>query len=269
MVDLHYACNYSCPYCWYIQGELFTQMRKDQVYINLESWIDAWFNFYKRFGIAKIILNSGEPFIYPEIFKFLSELSKWHLISVNTNLSWDINSLTEQNIDFQKVSLSTSFHPYFISLEEFSRKIVELRKIVKINNVNVVAYPPLLNKLGSYRCHFNKLELDLNIFFFHGVYLNRKYPESYSEEEMLEITGKNAAEVDITDQLRSKKLVSLGKLCRAGIDSAVISRDGTINRCGQIEEALGNIFENNYQFYEQPKTCTSEFCKCSEAKFVA
>lgn len=176
--------------------------------------------------------------------------------------------MTEQNIDFQKVSLSTSFHPYFISLEEFSRKIVELRKILKINNVNIVAYPPLLNNLESYRRHFNKLGLDLNIYFFHGQYLNKKYPESYSEEEILEIIGKNAAEIDITDQLRSKKLVSLGKLCRSGIDSAVVLRDGIINRCGQIEETLGNIFENNYQFYEQPKTCTSEFCKCSEAKFV-
>jgi hypothetical protein len=243
-------------------------MRKDQVYINLERWIDAWVNFYKRFGSNHITLNSGEPFIYPEIFKFLSELSKWHFISINTNLSWDINSFVEQNIDFKKISLSTSFHPYFISLEEFSRKIVDLRKILTINSVNVVAYPPLLDKLESYRRHFNKLELDLNIYFFHGVYLNKRYPESYTEEEILLVIGKKPEEIDITNKLRSKKVISFGKLCRCGIDSAVVLRDGTINRCGQVEETLGNIFENNYQFYEQPKPCASEFCKCGEAKFV-
>jgi molybdenum cofactor biosynthesis enzyme MoaA len=79
---MNIECNYNCSYC--------KPLSYKTTFLCYEKWIDIWQDIYERYGSCHIHISGGEPFIYPDFFKLISELIKMHTLEFSTNLSWDL-----------------------------------------------------------------------------------------------------------------------------------------------------------------------------------
>ena len=61
--DLHFVCNYRCPYCWF-DGK-WGDLSKFNLYPSLADVLKAWGRIHDRYGAAHIHLLGGEPLVYP------------------------------------------------------------------------------------------------------------------------------------------------------------------------------------------------------------
>src|SRR5690348_16654968 len=62
--DLHYSCNFRCPYCWYtVTG--WDELAKKNNYRPLAEWEAAWKRISDKYGRCQVRITAGEPFTYP------------------------------------------------------------------------------------------------------------------------------------------------------------------------------------------------------------
>lgn len=264
--DLHYGCNYRCPYCWW-HGQWAGLKRKSK-YLNVDELFEPWENVYKNYGETHIEILGGEPFIYPHFVDFIGRLSKIHKIRITTNLSTNIETFSKQ-IDSSRVNVSPTFHPLFADVDSFIKKAVALKENGFSNNINYLAYPPQIKQMPYYKERFSKEGLSFSVMTFWGEYRGLRYPEQYTQEEKEIIgiyLGKRAGE----DFQISPKEMPKGRLCRAGQTYAVIQGDGNVIRCGGsgLNESIGNFFDNNFRLLKKPMPCKAECCKCNEWAFL-
>lgn len=255
--NIHYACNYRCPYCFF-EGR-WQEYEKRNLYLSVEEWMKFWRNIYDMYGCCYLLITGGEPFIYPDFIGLIDQLSQLHYpINISTNASGDLKSFVER-IDLERVSLSVSFQPYFEKLERFLEKVEFLKKYKFNGCINFVAYPPFLKDLSYYQERFNSIGEKLKVIPFWGVYQEKEYPFAYSPEEK-RIIG--------IDDCWFKKVRKKGSLCPAGYQSALIFPEGKVARCGQIGEKMliGNFTDMGFKLLEEQLPCDAEFCPCDENK---
>lgn len=255
--NIHYDCNYRCPYCFF-EGK-WEEYGKRNVYLSPEKWIEHWERIYEKYGRCFILITGGEPFTYPDFIELMVRMSRIHYhINISSNASVDLTSFVKQ-IDPQRVSLSVSFQPYFEKLETFLDKVVFLRKNKFDGCINFVAYPPFLKDIKNYEAKFRSIGENLKIIPFCGEYKDIQYPYGYTQQEK-DLVGINDS------WLGSKR--KKGALCRAGYRSALIFPDGKIARCGQVGERMliGDFFNPKFKLLDEPLPCDAEFCPCDEDK---
>jgi len=258
--DIHYKCNYNCPYCWWY-GK-WAELAKDNLYPSLDTLLKIWTDIYKKYGTAHIEILGGEPLIYPNFNELIKELSKMHTVRITTNLSTSIDALLK-NTSPSRVSITGTFHPLFAEFNDFVQKAVLLKKNSRGNSVIYLAYPPQIKLIPYYKERFIEYGLKLSVMSFWGENNGKAYPENYTEEETAYITphlGKGRGE---KYQLRPR-LVK-GKLCRAGQIYASIKSNGDVARCGgNAPRYLGNIFKGDFKLLGEPTPCESDICPCNE-----
>jgi MoaA/NifB/PqqE/SkfB family radical SAM enzyme len=255
--NIHYECNYRCPYCFF-DGK-WAEYKKRNIYLSPEEWMKRWKNIHEKYGRCYILITGGEPFIYPGFIDLLEGLSQIHYpINISTNTSGDLDAFVRR-IDPLRVSVSVSFQPYFENLESFLKKLQVLRKHKFDGCVNFVAYPPVLKMVEKYRKELSSTGEELKVIPFWGRYEEKEYPFAYTqqEKEMIGISDSWFTNV------RRK-----GSLCPAGYNSALIFPDGSVARCGQIGEkvSLGNFLDTDFSLLDKPSPCEAEYCPCDEGK---
>lgn len=262
--DIHYACNYRCPYCWF-DGR-WHELSKQNRYLTLDEALKPWKAIYERYGSAHIELIGGEPFIYPHFTELIKELSQMHTIGITTNLSVDVDDFIKQ-VDTSKVKVTPTFHPLFADFDKFSRRLLSLRDNGMNSHIFYLAYPPQIKLIKYYSDKFSNLNMPMEVLTFWGQYNAKSYPQSYTQEEKKLIEPYLGNREGEKFQLEPKQVK--GKLCRAGQVYAVIKADGSVFRCGgSCSESIGNLFSETFKLLDGPLPCKSEFCPCNEWAFL-
>ncbi|MFA5388667.1 MAG: radical SAM protein [Candidatus Omnitrophota bacterium] len=254
--NIHYSCNYRCPYCFF-EGK-WLEYQKRNVYLSPDEWMEYWNRIYDRYGRSYILITGGEPFIYPDFIELIGKLSAVHYpINISTNTSGDLKTFADK-IDPAKVSVSASLQLNFENMESFLKKVKFLKERKFLGCINFVAYPPLLEQLDFILERFDSIGEKPKVIPFWGKYQDREYPFAYSDKEK-EFLG--------VDESWMKKVRKKDSRCAAGYNSALIFPDGKVARCGQIgEKMLLGDFLNDFKLLDSPAACDAEYCPCDEGE---
>jgi len=253
--NIHYSCNYRCPYCFF-EGK-WLEYQKRNIYLSPDEWMNYWNRIYDRYGRSYILITGGEPFIYPDFIKLIEKLSSVHYpINISTNTSGDLDTFAEK-IDPSRVSVSASLQLNFENMDSFLKKVKFLKERKFLGCINFVAYPPLMNRLDSIIEQFGSIGEKPKIIPFWGKYQDKEYPFAYSKKEK-EFLG--------VDESWMSKVRKKDYNCPAGYNSALIFPDGKVARCGQVGEKmlLGNFLDQGFKLLDSPLTCDAEYCPCDE-----
>ena len=249
--SLSYRCNLDCAYCF-----IASSIRKTAKVPNIDisSLTRVIENTHKTF---KFFFSGGEPFLTPNLVEACIEITKKHYISLATNLTdTRVKEFAERVNPKRVFRIRASAHTKELERLNLLDTYINNFLLLKEKGFNVkaveVAYPPLLNEVKKYKQLFKKKGIELNFIPFFGDYSGKKYPGSYTEQE-LRIFG-----VDILDV---KKLYQRGKICNGGYNAGVVFPNGDIQPCPEIKEDMGNIYEK-IEFKNKLIICPFEFCGC-------
>lgn len=259
--DIHYRCNFRCPYCWFYKE--WANLSRRSIYLPPEEWMVHWRRIYDKYGEVKIEIVGGEPFIYPNFIELVKKISAIHSVKITTNLSGDIERFVKE-ISPERVDLDLNFHILFIDSETVIRKALILKNAgFKTAGVCYLAYPPQMWQIGYLSKRFQGTGINFVLAAFWGEHEGKKYPDAYTEEER-EVLRLYIGEIDrIAYHLNAKS--TKGILCNAGHTYACIQANGNIVRCGQLSnKSIGNILDEEFQLFNNPLPCESDYCPCNE-----
>lgn len=269
--DIHWKCNYRCPYCWW-HGR-WEEINGHNRYLGVQELLKTWKKIYDKYGKIKIDIVGGEPFIYPDFIQFLSEILKFCTISVTTNLAFDVNKLIESldNKTINNLKMAATFHPKFAKLDSFIQKLNLLKSAGLSPAAVYLAWPPQVKDIPRYKDIFEKEDISFSVLTFWGKYNGKDYPVSYTNKEK-EIIGLSIGKRSGEDfQVEPVKVN--GRLCNAGHTYGTIHPNGEVIRCGGgswqgKEVVVGNIFNPEFKLWESPRPCPYESCPCNEWAFL-
>lgn len=265
---MHNKCNYRCPYCF--NYEQWAELSRFDRYFPDGEWIDAWHKIYKKYGSVYIKIASGEPFIYPNFFGLVKELSKEHTLEIITNLSCSKAKLITflNQMDSVRMTLFLSFHPLFESFDNFVEKALIVKEKGFGSGINFVAYPLELKRIKYFRDKFEAKGFPFLPLPFRGAYKDISYPDGYTENEKDLIYSTSSSSDDSPEQKASlREMLSppktKNKLCYAGQKFACIESNGIVYRCSDSRsKILGNFFDEDFTFLRTPTPCDLDICPC-------
>lgn len=260
--DIHYKCNFRCPYCWFYRG--WADAAKRNLYLSSEEWMVHWSRIDDRYGCVHIEITGGEPFLYPNFIELVKSLSAIHTVKVTTNLSGDIETFAGE-IDPERVNLDLNFHELFIDLDTVTKKALILKNNGFKAGICYLAYPPQMQeeKIRRLDEHFRNLGIGFALAAFWGEYQGKRYPESYSASER-EFMRPFLGDIDrLTYHLNAES--PRGKLCNAGHMYAGVHSNGDVVRCGPLaDKVIGNIRDEDFRLLDKPLPCEADTCPCNE-----
>lgn len=269
--DVHWACNYRCPYCWW-HGR-WEDLKKRNRYPGTKALATIWKRIYDRYGEVNIAMLGGEPLTYPDLIPFMGSLLDYHTVGITTNLSVDVAPLLNilSGCKASRLSISATFHPLFADLNSFMAGIRKIKEKGMNTAVLYLAYPPQVGDIPRYKKVFSDADISFSVLTFWGKYNEREYPQSYSPEEIKiinEAIGKREGE-----NFQLQPILTRGKLCNAGHRYGIIHPDGDVYRCGGggvhgRNIKIGNIFDDNFELFKEPQVCHSDHCPCNEWAFL-
>jgi len=259
--DIHYKCNFRCPYCWFYTN--WANESRRNVYLSPEEWMVHWKRVYDRYGKVRVEITGGEPFIYLKFIEIVKLLSSIHRVKVTTNMSGDIETFVRE-IDPEKVFLDLNFHPLFVpDLDKYIKKTLLLKNAGFKAGVCYLAYPPQMRKIDFFKRRFEEIGIDFALAAFWGEYGGKRYPEGYTQEE-IEFIRPFLGDID-RSVYHLKGESPKGKLCNAGYKYAVIQADGKVIRCGQLaDRIISNFMDEDFHLLDKPEPCQADSCPCNE-----
>lgn len=307
-------CNYQCAFC--IQGspeEHARQARGESAELRssicdkIVSLVESAEN---RYRVVSVGLIGGEVTIlkdFPDILERLagSDFSGEMRFSITTNFSADPDYFqrliqpfrTAERGKRRSLSLSASFYPEYVSIEQFSLK---LRELYRLAGNKKHALRSLLGKFGLMKSGYLSLsagipiiddndyemyvkikdsfeDTDIRIF----PILIRKYDTNLSKENLQSFIAQEERRLRVTDVYgktsyyptiqalgasleNTDTFCPTGYLCEAGIRNIWIDAFGNVKRCPTIGStmSMGSILDDTFQLYTSPKICTSDHCSC-------
>ena len=258
--DIHYKCNFRCPYCWFYKE--WANMKKRNVYLSPDEWMVHWKRIYAKCGEVKIEIVGGEPSIYPNFIELIKKLSSIHLVKITTNLSGDVERFVIE-ISPDRVNLDLNYHILFIDLETVIRKARILNDAGFKSGICFLAYPPQMLHIGRLSKVFKEAGINFALAAFWGEHEGKKYPESYTQEDK-EMMRPYLGDMDrFSYHLNAQS--PRGKLCNAGYKYASIQGDGNVARCGPLSgKSIGSILDENFRLLDNPLPCEADHCPCNE-----
>jgi MoaA/NifB/PqqE/SkfB family radical SAM enzyme len=151
----------------------------------------------------------------------------------------------------------------FANIDIFIKKTLLLKEAGFKAGVCYLAYPPQMKQMDRFRERFEEIGVNFALAAFWGEYAGRRYPGSYTQEE-IDFIRPFLGDIDrIIYHLKGES--PKGKLCNAGYKYAVIQADGNVVRCGQLaDKFIGNILKETFWLYNAPLPCEAEVCPCNE-----
>lgn len=264
--DMHYSCNYRCPYCWYtVSG--WEELAKKNTYLDPAGWEKVWKRIHSRYGRSQLRITAGEPFTYSDFPEVIAKVSEWHDVQITTNGSHAeaIRKLAETS-NPARVELDCTFHPLTGDFDFFIKNVLTLRKRGFLANVCCLAYPPHIPRMAEFKREFDAQGVYMNLAVFWGRFKGRQYPFAYSDEEKRIIKEVIGSEVS-PETVNLEPMKVSGKLCGAGQRYAVVQADGRVYRCGQLcheELSIGSVFDENFALSSEGRPCAADFCRSKE-----
>jgi MoaA/NifB/PqqE/SkfB family radical SAM enzyme len=281
-----WTCNYRCGYC-FISPELLGS--KIKVYATPEEWRAAFDATGKRWLIH---LTGGEPTVYPDFLELCEELTKSHLISLNSNLSRPVVRKLAGRIDparlsFVNASLHAAERLKHRGIEDFIGNARFLQDAGFRVVVSVVAAPGIIPALPSLAslCASHGLQLAPKIL--RGDFGGIVYPNRYTAEEKRQLLAavlrardwydaaydgwpRPSIDVFSDDDLLDGEPDFRGRLCSAGERFVRLSADGEVDRCNpEPGSGMGNLLKRTLRFAPGPAPCNTKYCVYFCKKYTA
>lgn len=212
-------------------------------------------NTGKKFLI--ILTGGGEPLLVPNIIEFCNKITEDHYLSINTNLTSPKVTHIAASIDPKRVeNITASTHIEELFKTKLIDRFINNFNLLKDKGFNVlsvsIAYPAKIEKAIFFKEFFAQAGIYLDFNPFWGVFNNKNYPNSYTEDE-IEIFNLSK------DRIKTHKSKNI--LCNAGYNMAVADSNGYILTCHQIKLSLGNI-NKSIKFNNFLIKCPFENCSC-------
>lgn len=273
--DLLYICNYRCPYCWWDPN--WDKLERTYPMRPAEDWIRCWGRVHERYGMAKIDILGGEPFLYRDFPELIRRLTSWHRIELTSNLSVSRTGLERflDPLSPERFHMNLSFHPHFAQIDDFLQKAEVVKARGFDPGVLVVSYPSYLDELPAIRQTFRASGFPFTTLVYRGEYNGRPYPEGFSSEQRLVISENIEAEGAQRASYKKYQLDrdrTLGRLCYTGHVYANVKPTGEVFRCGRDQTVLkpiGNIFDPDFRLSPGPTPCPFQNCSCQEYVYIS
>lgn len=272
------TCNFRCHYCFWGKACLSKKIQP----IASPERISA---FFDNSGLVWLLhITGGEPFLYPRFIHLVSLLIRQHFVSLNTNLSISqrVRRFAEQisphRVLFINIALHIEERERRGLISPFVRDVHYLTKKGFRIFVSQVMHPTLFQRFPQDFDFFANEGIIIIPKAFQGVYLGRKYPESYTNDEREEFVKYSLKaenfyaplfnewpEIPTINPLLDRRLIiegmpdHRGKLCYAGQKFVRIREDGKIWKCG-AQEILGNIRRGVLTLKDGPSRCVEQQC---------
>ena len=266
--DIHYKCNYRCPYCWF-EGK-WDEIKCNNIYPGTEKLLSYWENIHKRYGTVHIEIAGGEPTIYPDFGGFVSELAKMHDIGVTSNISGDIEGILKSE---KKFNIGMSFHPLFAEYGDFLEKALLLKHNGFGKTIMYLAYPTVVEHIPRYKRLFEEQGFMFQVLSFWGKYNGLEYPQGYTDEQKKTIGLSLGVRDESNCKFQLEPVTTRGKSCNAGHTYILVHPNGDAYRCGggnwkEQHQPFGNVFSEEFRLLEKPEPCESDHCPCNEWSFL-
>jgi MoaA/NifB/PqqE/SkfB family radical SAM enzyme len=252
-------CNFDCPYCGLYKTEHPSTGKYSSEHIK-KCFDDTGKSWH-------IIITGGEPFLYPDFTRLVKLLTENHYISLNSNLSNRHVQEFAETIDPEHVILiNAGMHPeYRDSSKSGLNDFIKHYKVLEEKGFNIVAslvvYPTLLSKLPQMIEEYHKMGISqICAKSFSGNFQGKKYPESYTKEEIAQMSKFMTGQVDMIEYLKYTNFS--GNLCQAGSRFFAMDPAGNMVRCLSDNEPCGNLFEGTIRYSEDIKKCRQKECVC-------
>lgn len=173
---INYFCNYRCFYCFFGRNKRDTSISLPDI----QRIVDG----FSRGGRAWLInITGGEPFFFPGFVDLCKELTKKHMISINTNISHSEVYRFGETISPDKVGyIHCALH---IQEREKSRTIADFLEKYKFLEArgfyifaSYVMHPGLVNRFDDDYRYFKSLGVILRPKVFRGNEPRLVLPES-------------------------------------------------------------------------------------------
>ncbi|MBE9128467.1 MULTISPECIES: STM4011 family radical SAM protein [unclassified Coleofasciculus] len=243
------SCNYGCEYCPFAKrSQSAVELASDRQ--SLERFTD-WIAQNTQHQFSILFTPWGEALIHPWYQQALAKLT--HLPNVNkaaiqTNLSCKLDWVDDCNKE--RLALWATFHPEWVSLEQFLAQCWELdRRRVRFS-AGVVGFPKFKNAIASLR-----RQLPSHIYLWINAVKRALSQLSEADRQFFD-------SIDPLYHLNTHYYPSYGKTCRAGESVISVDGDGTVRRCHFIKEPIGNIYDPKFEATLFKRLCTNETCHC-------
>ncbi len=262
-VVMNWECNYHCSYCFAQKPLERSEFRKHSA----REWEEALLSMYRKHGKCRILLTGGEPLFYPDAVDLVIRLSRYHHISLGTNLSVDKETLRRIAVesDLQNLLVSSSFHLEHTPIDPFMEKCLLLKEHGVTNWSSAVAYPEYLDQMPRIKNQFEEKGLGIGFFPYLGLCNGRNFPDEYSEEELSVLRRLDGWHA-VAEHSRDTKKIELprtkGVLCYAGVKLIYVDPKGDVRRCMPLDRVIGNVFAEGFSLPEAPSPCPLDVCNC-------
>ncbi|MDD5021645.1 MAG: 4Fe-4S cluster-binding domain-containing protein [Endomicrobiaceae bacterium] len=261
-----WKCNFQCPYCLRRTNTNALEFQP------LNTIIKVWDNLFHKLQDTEteieLNISGGEPTLYPNIFEILKCFTKDVLkIHVYTNFSFNAYDFLNLKLSSEKIFFHATFHPAYMSLDNFINNLILLKEYVKDIPVTFVADENNLKKQKEFIKKINDCGIKVKPLFLKNLGQDT-YPEKEygkfetlnSEKEIKLIKEIRSEQNQISSDCESVQCSPFGKKCLAGYRSIQIFPNGNIRKCSMDLTYLGNIFDRVINLYKEPQICTLENC---------
>lgn len=254
-------CAAGCPYCFSHVG-VTAQVAAGARWWSDDEAVAAWRNVADAYGPGYILFSGLEP---TEELPLVAAVLAHHYGSMATHLNCDLDEF-ERIVPPDRLELHPTFHPHLwgLEVEDFAARVVRLRAAgYRVPFCSLVAYPPYVPRLAEYVAGIRATGAAANVAPARMcTYQGRRYPESYTEEELAVL--REFIPTVYTDRATLPPLAI--SRCGAGHVAACVMLDGTVQRCAQVGGMRPhNLFRaGNISFLDAPEPCPEETCRCAQ-----
>jgi len=242
-------CNMDCTYCFNNGNKLNLPVSP----VDVDSAIKTLDQTGKK---VHVTLCGCECFLVPNILEVFRAIAERHYVSVVTNLTSPKIEEFARTVDPEKVLfVVASFHLDELINRNLVERFLSNYNLLMDSNfkikVHSVAYP------GIDKTRHLKYGFPIKFLAFFGDYQGKKYPESYSLDELYDF------DIDMTKLSNAKYK---GKRCCAGQSSLLIRPDGSITPCYYSHEDCGHIY-SGIKPRKSGMICQYDECLCNFNEF--
>jgi MoaA/NifB/PqqE/SkfB family radical SAM enzyme len=261
-IATNWECNYSCTYCFSYKPKDKSEFRKH----NAIEWGNALHSIYQTYGKCRVTLTGGDPLLYKDAVDLVINATKYHYVSVGTNLSIGEEALRRiaKESHLENLFISSSYHLEHCPIDIFINKLMLLKSLGIGGYSSAVAYPEFIAEMPTIKNKFEDMGLGIAFYPYMGMYKGRTFPSGYSTEELSILRELPGWHLIINNDSNAKIELprSKGILCYAGMKFIFVSPEGEVRRCVKVYQPLGNVFDHKYSLLEKPEPCPLEACDC-------
>lgn len=245
------SCNYGCEYCPFAKrrDDRAAQARDRAALSRFVGWArDA------ARPLALFFTPWGEALVRGSYRRALAELSRLaHVrrVAIQTNLSAPLDFLREA--DAGKVGLWCTYHPDWVALETFARRVERAAAAGARVSVGVVGLREHLPRIEALRAR-----IPASIYVWINAVKSWRGGERYAADEIARL-----AAIDPHFATNLIAHPSRGLACRTGESVIAVDGDGTVRRCHFVPAPIANLYEpGSLARALVPRACPNERCGC-------